>query len=368
MLSRQQIGERTGLSPATVNRLTAALLAEGVLVVAGQQPSSGGRPSVLLRHAGEGRLVAAVQVQAHQIQGALVDLDGRVVFRHVRTGDVPTTTDLEDSPVDAQRQVACVAEVVDTLLATATGLSVPCVAVAVAVPGSVQVPEGSVAQMPHVGWSSMRLGEHLRERYALPVVVENDANCLAFGELRIGVGGPSLVAVLVDEGVGAGIVTNGQLHRGARAEAGEIGFLLVDRSSLDGDHVDRGDLENRVSPAALTQQLIERGLPLPDAGTATAPYVLELAQRRVPGAEEVAAQVLDHLAIGVAALVVVLDPEVVVIDSRLTGAVAAIHERLYHRIARVPRIAPATHGADGVLVGASELAAALVGSFAYLDG
>jgi predicted NBD/HSP70 family sugar kinase len=365
MLSRQQIGDRTGLSPATVNRLTSALLAENVLAVAGHQPSNGGRPSVLLRYAGEGRLVAAVQVQAHQIQGALIDLDGRVVFRHLRAESTPRP---QAEPAGASWQLASVAQVVGTLLTTAAGLAVPCVAVGVAVPGAVQVPEGSVSAMPHVGWSAMRLGDHLRDRYQLPVVVENDANCLAFGELQRGVGGPSLVAVLVDEGVGAGIIANGQLHRGARAEAGEIGFLLVDRSSLGGAHEERGDLESRVSPGVLARQLEEHGLPLPAAGAVTAQYVLELARLEVRGAAEIAAQVLDLIALGVAALVVVLDPEVVVIDSGLTGAVPAIHERLYHRIARLPRIAPATYGADGVLVGAAELAAAQVNSFAYLEG
>jgi predicted NBD/HSP70 family sugar kinase len=365
MLSRQQIGDRTGLSPATVNRLTAALLAEKVLAVAGLQPSSGGRPSVLLRYAGEGRLVAAVQVQAHQILGALLDLDGRTVFRHVRSGGVPGADDPQGGAV---AQLAAVTEVVDTLVATAAGLAVPCVAVAVAVPGSVRVPEGSVAAMPHVGWSSMPLGSHLRERYPVPVVVENDANCLAFGELRRGVGGPSLVAVLVDEGVGAGIIANGQLHRGARAEAGEIGFLLVDRRSLGGAHGDRGDLESRVSPAVLARQLEERGLPLPDPGAVSAQHVLELARLGAPGAAEVAAELLDFIALGVAALVVVLDPEVVVLDSGLAAAVPAIHERLYHRLVRVPRIAAATHGGDAVLVGAAELAATQVNSFAYLDG
>lgn len=365
MLSRQQIGDRTGLSPATVNRLTAALLAEKVIAVAGRSPSNGGRPSVLLRYSGEGRLVASVQVQAHQVQAALIDLDGRVVFRRTTAmGTAPP----EGDPTAEAWQLVSVTDVVDALMATAAGLAVPCVAVAVAVPGAVHVPDGSVASMPHVGWSSMRLGEHLRERYLVPVAVENDANCLAFGEAQRGVGGPSLVAVLVDEGVGAGIIANGQLHRGARAEAGEIGFLLVDRSSLAGANEDRGDLESRVSPALLARQLEERGLPLPGSGTVTAQYVLELARLELRGAPEIAEQVLDFIALGVAALIVVLDPEVVVVDSGLSAAVPAIHERLHHRIARVPRIASATHGVDAVMVGAAELAATQVNSFTYLEG
>jgi len=63
-LSRQQLGVKTGLSPATINRLTASLIDDGLVVAAGQEPSTGGRPSVLLRYAGSSRLVAAIQLRA----------------------------------------------------------------------------------------------------------------------------------------------------------------------------------------------------------------------------------------------------------------------------------------------------------------
>src|ERR1035437_804681 len=69
-LSRQQIGAVTGLSPATVNRLTGALITEGIVAVAGREPSTGGRPSVLLRYVGGSRLVAAIQLRAERAPGS----------------------------------------------------------------------------------------------------------------------------------------------------------------------------------------------------------------------------------------------------------------------------------------------------------
>ena len=80
-LSRQQLGALTGLSPATINRLTATLIEEGAVVQAGHVPSTGGRPAVLLRYAGGTRVVAAIQVRADRATGILVDFDGQVIFR-----------------------------------------------------------------------------------------------------------------------------------------------------------------------------------------------------------------------------------------------------------------------------------------------
>lgn len=78
-LSRKQIVQRTGLSSATVERLSAALLSENLIAVDGLERSSGGRPSYLLRYAGSSRAVAAIEVSETAVRGRLVDFDGASV-------------------------------------------------------------------------------------------------------------------------------------------------------------------------------------------------------------------------------------------------------------------------------------------------
>ncbi|RDV43387.1 ROK family transcriptional regulator [Leifsonia sp. ku-ls] len=378
-LSRQQLGAKTGLSPATINRLTAALIEDGLVVPAGQEPSTGGRPSVLLRYAGSSRLVAAIQLRAETVTGILVDFDGKIVFRRsVALGHrSPEKGDADDGDADQrsadqERQLQKVFRLFDDLIATADSMGTPCLAVGVAVPGVVQQPEGVVGTMPEFGWTGVPLGTLLRERTELPVVVENDANALAYGELHNGAGRglSSLVALFLENGLGAGIVANGELHRGARAEAGEIGYLLMERSSLERSYDARGDLEDRIGSLALTQRARERGMPVPDSGSLTAEDVFELARDGNADAKELADEILDMVAIAVAALVIVLDPELVVVGSSFVGSsdlvIPGIQERLRGRIIRVPRIEPATHREDAVLLGAAELAAAEVNGFAYL--
>lgn len=377
-LSRQQLCARTGLSPATINRLTAALIDEGIVVAAGQEPSTGGRPSILLRYAGGSRLVAALQLHASKASGILVDFDGKIVFRR-EVDFVPRlfpldTVDEEARGQGQQARLDKTIELFDFLIATAETMGTPCLAVGVAVPGVVQHPEGSFGRMPELGWTEVPLGRLLRERSTLPIVVENDANALAFGELHRGAGRglTSLVALFLENGFGAGIITNGELHRGARAEAGEIGYLLMERSSLARSYSDYGDLEDRIGAIALTKRARQRGLPIPEKGVLTAEDIFELASVGNAAAREIAEEILDMVAIAIAAMVIVLDPELVVIGSSFVGSantvIPAIQERLTGRIIRVPRVEAATHREDAVLLGAAELAATEVNAFAYFAG
>ncbi|MDQ1571428.1 MAG: hypothetical protein QOF79_2102 [Actinomycetota bacterium] len=374
-LSRQQIGTVTGLSPATVNRLTAALIDDGVVEQAGQEPSTGGRPSILLRYSGGSRLVAAMKVHADRASGVRVDFDGNIVFRRdavFAPTPIPADRSAEAAARDQKEQLGLILELFDQLLATATSMGAPCLAVGVAVPGVVQFPEGSVGRMPEFGWNDVPLGRLLRERSEVPIVVENDANALAFGELHRGAGKglSSLVALFLDRGFGAGIITNGELHRGARAEAGEVGYLLMDRAALNRSYNEYGDLEDRIGSVALTRQALERGIPIPEKGVVTAEDIFALANDGNEAAREIADEILDMVSIAIAALVIVLDPELVVVGSSFLGsaetAIPAIQRRLTGRIIRVPRVEAATFREDAVLLGAAELAATEVNDFAYL--
>ncbi len=375
-LSRQQLGSLTGLSPATINRLTSSLIDDGLVVAAGQEPSTGGRPSVLLRYAGGTRLVASIQLRADKASGILVDFDGKIVFRRdVDFGPrvlPPSAVDEEARARDQQARLDKTLELFDSLIATADTMGTPCLAVGVAVPGVVQHPEGVVGTMPELGWTDVPLGALLRARTGLPIVVENDANALAYGELHRGAGRglSSLVALFLENGLGAGIITNGELHRGSRAEAGEIGYLLMDRSSLDRSYTEYGDLEDRIGSIALTRRARERGIPIPPKGLLTAEDVFELAVAGNGDAREMADEILDMVALAIAAMVIILDPELVVVGSSFVGSadtvIPGIQERLRGRIIRVPRVEAATHRNDAVLLGAAELAAAEVNGFAYV--
>lgn len=366
-LSRQEIGARTGLSAATVNRLTGHLLREGLIVADGHQPSTGGRPSILLRYSGRAHLVSVLHVGATRTEGALVDFDGGIVHRVQR----PVVPDVLHAADRATIRLEEALSVVAELGAAADGRGQPSQAIGVAVPG-VAGADGRVTWAPALDWREVPVGSLLSERTGLPVVVENDANVLAVGEHHRGAGRgvQDLVAVVLGTGIGTGIVTGGRLHRGSRAAAGEIGYMLLDRSSLARLFPGFGDLESRVGSAGLTRQARERGIAAPDGRPLTAADVFDLVRSGSVEARALLEETLDYVALAVANLCTVLDPELVVVGGEMGGAADLItpglRDRLVGRIPHVPRLAASELGDDAVIAGAAELATRLVSNSAYV--
>lgn len=367
-LSRQEIGARTGLSAATVNRLAGQLLRRGLVVTDGHQPSTGGRPSILLRYSGRANLVSVLHVGATRTEGALVDFDGAIVHRVQR----PVVPDVLHAADRATIRLEEALSVVAELGAAADGRGQPSQAIGVAVPG-VAGADGRVTWAPALDWREVPVGSLLRDRTGLPVVVENDANVLAVGEHHRGAGRgvQDLVAVVLGTGIGTGIVTGGRLHRGSRAAAGEIGYMLLDRTSLARLFPGFGDLESRVGSAGLTRQARECGIAAPGGRPLTAADVFDLVRDGSVEARSLLEETLDYVALAVANLCTVLDPELVIVGGEMGGAADLItpglRDRLVGRIPHVPRLAASELGDDAVIIGAAELAARLVSDSAYVQ-
>jgi len=345
-----ELQARTGLSPATVNRLVESMRREGLVVDVGVAASTGGRPPRLIGYNARASAVIAVDLGARTIDAALYDLSGeQLVAERAATQDDGTG---EDSANVFDR----VAELVERLIGSATELGAPCRAIAVGVPGTVRTDTGMVEFAPSLRWWNMPLADLLAERVGIPVVVENDVNLRALAEHRFGAGrGMSTMVVLaVGTGVGAGLIVGGELYRGAQGGAGEVGYLLMSRDSVARPWPGFGDLESRVGGPAIARRAAAGSTRL-DAAEVVA---------RVRGGDETASalfrEVVDDLAVAVANLSVVLNPEAVVLTGGVGDAAAdlllpALRARLQGRIPLVPRVC-AAELADAELRGAAQLA------------
>lgn len=372
-LSRAGIGELTGLSPATVNRLTGSLIKERLVEVEGQKESTGGRPPLIIRYTGRARLVAAIQLATDKATGILVDFDGEVVERHQAEFVAGEPGDPAAEGGAGGARLTATLGLLDALLAAAEAQGRPCLGVGVSVPGVVSGPDGIVNSIPELGWSKLPLGKILRERTSVPIFLENDANAMAYGELQRGAGQhtSNLVALLLGNGLGAGIVTDGVLHRGARSAAGEVGYMLMERSSLRRSYGELGDLEDRVGSQAVTREARNKGIHVPAGTLLTAHDILLLAaQGSEPAATELADGILDMISMAIAAMAIILDPEVIVVGSGLATnsdlIIPGVRERLDGRIFEVPDLVPPALGADAVIMGAAELAMNSVSGLTYL--
>ncbi|MET7330185.1 ROK family transcriptional regulator [Nonomuraea sp. NPDC005650] len=299
-LSRSEIARRLDLSPATVTQLTRELMGHGMLEELDLKPSRGGRPAVRLGLVGSAGRALGVKVTADHLVLVDVRLDGEVLGSWERPFD-PAAPDALDSLAGAISSV--VAE------SSADERTPPLLGVGVGVPGSVDDQAAGTVNAPTLGWQAMAVGDWLRRRLELPVLVENDVNALAAAERLYGRGRThrDFLVVTIGRGVGAAIVADGRVYRGARGGAGEFGHLPVDPGGPVCGCGARGCLEAYVGAAGLVAAARAKNvhLDLPALGRAAA--------GGEAGAREVFAEAGAILGRATAGLINVVDPEVVVV-------------------------------------------------------
>lgn len=338
-LGRAELVAATGLASATVHRLCARMVEEGLLGV--ERDTGGvGRPTHRYRHLGEARTVVAVDVTSAIARGALIDLDGET--RHTETQQLQDA----DGHLTASSRLEGVGVLAERLIRVAAGIGSPAQGIGLSVPGVVDA-DGAVSDSVELGWNGLAVRDALQTRTGLPVVVENDANAVTIGEWTHGAGQGTgdLAALVFGIGVGAGIVSGDRLVRGAGAAAGEIGYLITDPQAFSQPRPTGGDLETRV-------------LALGGAGGAEASTMAVLDDESASGSAD-AERLLDHIAMSVAALSVILDCRVVILAGRLPRRtdllVGGVTRRLEGRIPRPPAVVVGALGEDAALVGIGQL-------------
>ena len=309
-------------------------------------------------------LAMGIDAGGTKMAGLLVDLgeDGRILDR--RLVHTPAT--------DAEASVRSIVGLGRAILADAPGAR----ALGVGAAGMVSL-DGVMRFAPNVAWREFPLAERIGRGVGLPTTVDNDASAAAWGEFRFGAGRGStdMLMVTVGTGIGGGIVIGGRLFRGAHGFAAEIGHIIVEPGGpLCGcgnqgcwEQVASGRAIDRLGRQAARQHreglLLELAGGDPDAVTGRS--VTAAAEGGDVVATRILAEVGRRLGEGIAGLVNVLDPDVVVVGGGAMeagelllgparGAFAEAVEAPAHRPA-VP-IHAASMGNDAGAVGAADLA------------
>lgn len=352
-LSRTQLREITGLGSATVQRLCAGLLDEGFIAQEGVQSPSVGRPSHLFRYSGEGRIIAGVDITDSLVRAVLVNLAGKVVEEFSLEPARP------DGVIDADARLDGTLAAIDELTARASARGQPCLAIGISAPALVSS-EGVVSNSVELGWQALPLASIVRSRFDLPVVIENDANAVAFAEWSLGGGGASssLASYVFGVGIGAGLISEGRMIRGRHAGAGEIGYLLPDRTALQRFYPEQGAFESTIFELGRSHSSTRR--------STIAEHIDAMADDPSPEAEEL----YDYLALSIAAISTVFAPDRLVfagqIPQRADRMIERIEQRLVGRIPHPPELSTTTLGEKAALVGVAELAIREAKGSAYL--
>ena len=348
--SRRDLISQLRLTPASANLIVKRLLADGVLVEAGEGPSTGGRRPRLLRVADQRGVVACAELGARHARLALVAPSGTLISHD----EIPLQiAQGADAVFDAlgQRWTRMLAEDDKEMRA-----------VAVAFPGPVDVSGGLVvspARMP--GWSGVNPRQALAARFGVPAVIENDARAGALGEARARRGTiDTFVYVKAGMGIGGAWVSGGQLYRGPHGLGGEITHnqlpgIVKEQGCGCGN---RGCLELVASGAALSRDLAEQGISV--RGTKD---ITELAQDSNPVVNTLMRTAGSHLGEVLAPLVNFLNPSGVIIGGGLSASdafVAAVRGVLYDRCLPMCTqgllIEASAAGPDAAVIGLGELA------------
>ena len=233
--SRADLARLTGLTPATVSDLVAALLDEGLVEELGRGPTKIGKPSTLVGLNVSSRHVISVDLSHSSVlRAAAIDLGGKISHR-VEPGFRDIT---------GEEAVALTEEVISDLIAATPG---SLLGIGVGTPGIV-TPTGTVVEADTLGWFNMHLARRLQDRFDLPVSVSNDANAAALAEYSYAeTSSQNLMVIRIGNGVGAGIIVNGQQYYGEGFAAGEIGHMVVDDEGPRCRCGNRGCLETFLS-------------------------------------------------------------------------------------------------------------------------
>jgi glucokinase len=307
-----------------------------------------------------------IDVGGTKVAAVLVGRDGAVRARDERS-------------TPARDQAATIAAIVDA--ARAVG-SAEAVGVGVAAAGLVDR-SGTVRSAPNLSWREAPLASQVGAALGLPTVTDNDGTAAAWGEFRFGAGrgSGSLLMVSVGTGIGGGIVLDGRPYRGANGFAAEIGHVVVEPDGPPCGCGNRGCWEQVASGTAITRagrdavtrhahsMLAERTDGDPDVVTGA--MVTEVARDGDTTCRGILVEVGHRLGVGIAGLVNVLDPSLVVVGGGASDAdelLLAPARDAFRRTVEAPDVRPdvpivrAALGIDAAGVGAAALA------FEVVDG
>ncbi len=367
-LSRAGLAQRTGLNKTTVSSLVEELLDRGLLREIGLDTSSVGRPATLLDLNPQAGCIIGVALGVDFVLAILSDFVGGIRWRRLQETD------------PAQRQEATInltLRLVDEALSASQSCGARLLGMGLAVPGTVNCQDGVLVFSPNLQWHNVPLRQIFSGHTRLPTFVDNDANAAALAEHLFGVArqAQNYVSVFCGVGVGGGLFLNGQLYRGAHGFAGEIGHthFMVEHYRRPCRCGSRGCWEASVAQDALLERVrsrlaVGRNSLIPQLMTEqNSPLTLSIVVEAADGGDAEAIEALTEtgslLGLGVANLISIFNPEMVIIGGPLSVAgeyllpaiKEAVERSVMPEVVQQVQILLSAFGPDASVVGAAAL-------------
>jgi glucokinase-like ROK family protein len=362
-ISRVEIARSLHLNPSTISRLVDELMVLGLVVEGterGRSTPRGGRRSISLELNPSGGYLVGVDLGGTSMVGGLADLSSEIIARSC-------TPSKSVAGEDGRESLQKLIELTQELIRSCPDPS-RVWGVGVGAPAMTLSDKGIVTWAPALGWRDLPLKQIMEEALGLPVLVENDVNLAALGEHCCGAGQgvDDLVAIFIGTGIGAGIILDGELYRGASHAAGEVGYMVVDTDSLGRRYDQFGCLETLASGTGIADRArrrIEAGaetilltLVGGDPENVTAEVVFDAAREGDAVARAVVDETIQYLSLVVANVSCLLDPEMIVIGGGVARSADMLLDGIRQQVDGVvpvmPRLVASALGKDAVIKGA----------------
>jgi predicted NBD/HSP70 family sugar kinase len=345
-VSRAQISRVSGLSKPTVSQALTALESARLVREAGRSSGGKGPSAVLYELNARAGWVVGIDVGRAWVRAALADLSGEIVARRDERARVRSS----------QTLITQLGEVAHAL-ADEAGLRWRQVTFATIGSPGVFHPELGQVSLAHSlpGWGRQGLVEAVQRELGTNIAFENDVNLAALGEQwrGLGKGVEDFVVLHIGTGVGVGLVLGGQLYRGSSGAAGEVGYLpLLGTNPSDPEIRRHGALDAVAGASGVVADAQRRGMPSP----LTAKKVFGSARRGDRRAKRTVADEARWIALAIAAVVSVVDPELVILGGGIGANGDLLLEPIEQELATIspfrPRIEVSALREDATLNGA----------------
>ncbi|HET6821961.1 MAG TPA: ROK family transcriptional regulator [Anaerolineales bacterium] len=251
-ISRSEISNITGWSKAKASQEIRSLVDKGYLVEVGEGASQGGRKPRLLRINNQLGYIAGIDIGATSLDVALADVTGSILQRCSEPTDVK---------LPPQSVFGRCSELLLDLIRAQGGTPDQMLGIGVGVPGPVDFARGVLVAPPLMPeWENFPIRDFFKKTFhSAFVVVDNDVNIMALGEQRAGDGAgiDHFIFVKIGTGIGAGIISNGRIHRGSDGSAGDIGHICVDKEGPLCACGNKGCLEAMAAGPAIASKALE---------------------------------------------------------------------------------------------------------------
>lgn len=350
-ISRAEIARETALQRSTISAIVESLAEEGLVEEVGEGESTGGRRPTLLRLRTKEAIAVGVAITPSCTTVATSDLAGRIVEQE----------EFQTDPAPGKTLTQVMTLIRELSLRNNGSIE----AVGVSLPGLVDPSTGNAVYVPYFKWRDIPIAETISAAVGLPVIIDNDANAVALAELWFGRPEVSdardFILVLVAEGVGTGIIFDGQVYRGQRGAAGEFGHMVIGTQAPVPCSCGNLDCWEAFSSerAAVARYFKSSGVSSERFGFRE---LVDQALRGEPQAKAALIETAHYLGVGISNLVVGFSPEAVVVGGEIARAwllvKSALMETIEHSVRRglaSAQIMPSTLGEKPELRGALSL-------------